>query len=77
VAEVPSVPSGFFPKPFQTESRRLEVPSEKSSTSPMVFGQPIWMFHLPFHFVRDAQELKTQLFLSSSRLVRTAAAWAV
>jgi hypothetical protein len=33
------------------------------------------MFHLPFHFVRDAQELKTLLFRLSSRLVRIAAAW--
>jgi hypothetical protein len=35
------------------------------------------MFHLPFHFVRDAQELKTQLFPSSSRRVPIAAAPAV
>jgi hypothetical protein len=32
------------------------------------------MFRLPFHFVRDAQELKTQLFPLSSRRVRIAAA---
>jgi hypothetical protein len=35
------------------------------------------MFHLPFHFVRDHQELKTRLFPSSSRRVRIAAALAV
>jgi hypothetical protein len=35
------------------------------------------MFHLPFHFVRDDEELKSQLFPSSSRLVRIAAALAV
>jgi len=34
------------------------------------------MFHLPFHFVRDVQELKTRLFRSSSRRVRIAAALA-
>ncbi|MGA9780386.1 MAG: hypothetical protein WBS33_19180 [Verrucomicrobiia bacterium] len=35
------------------------------------------MFHLPFHFVRDDQELKKQLFPSSSRRVHIAAALAV
>jgi hypothetical protein len=35
------------------------------------------MFHLPFHFVRDDQELKKLLFFSSSRRVRIAAALAV
>jgi hypothetical protein len=35
------------------------------------------MFHLPFHFVRDHQELKTRLFPLSSRRVRIAAALAV
>jgi hypothetical protein len=35
------------------------------------------MFHLPFHFVREAQELKTRLFPSSSRPVRIAAALAI
>jgi hypothetical protein len=35
------------------------------------------MFHLPFHFVRDDQELKKQLFPSSSRRVRIAAALAI
>jgi hypothetical protein len=35
------------------------------------------MFHLPFHFVRDDQELNAQLFPSSSRRVRIAAALAV
>ena len=34
------------------------------------------MFHLPFHFVRDAQELKSRLFPSSSRRVPIAAALA-
>jgi hypothetical protein len=42
----------------------------------VVFGQQIWMFHLPFHFVRDQQELNTLLFPSSSRPVRIAAALA-
>jgi len=32
------------------------------------------MFHLPFHFVGDQQELQVQLFPSSSRPVRIAAA---
>jgi hypothetical protein len=50
---------------------------QKSSTLAVVFGQQVWMFHQPFHFVRDAQELKNQLFPSSSRRVRTAAALAV
>jgi hypothetical protein len=35
------------------------------------------MFHLPFHFVRDDLALKAQLFYSSSRPVRIAAALAV
>jgi hypothetical protein len=35
------------------------------------------MFHLPFHFVRDDQELTAQLFPSSSRPVRIAAALGV
>jgi len=30
------------------------------------FGQQVWMFHLPFHFVRDDQELKKLLFLKQS-----------
>jgi hypothetical protein len=34
------------------------------------------MFYLPFHFVRDQQELNAQLFLSSSRRVPIAAALA-
>jgi hypothetical protein len=34
------------------------------------------MFHLPFHFVRDEQELNAQLFPSSSRRVRIVAALA-
>jgi hypothetical protein len=37
-------------------------------------GKQSGMFHLPFHFVRDAQELSKQLFPSSSRLVRIATA---
>ena len=37
-------------------------------------GQQVWMFHLPFHFVRDNRELDARLFLSSSRGVRIAAA---
>ena len=47
-----------------------------SSTVVMVFGQQVGMFHLPFHFVRDQQELNTLLFPSSSRRVRIAAALA-
>jgi hypothetical protein len=46
---------------------------QKSSTNHFRFGQQGRMFHLPFHFVRDAQELKTKLFPSSSRFVRIAA----
>jgi len=49
----------------------------KSSTTQVPFGQEVGMFHRPFHFVRDDQELNTQLFPSSSRRVRIAAALAV
>jgi hypothetical protein len=52
------------------------VPSEKTRRT--ILGSAAkGMFHLPFHFVRDAQELKPQLFPSSSRRVRTAAALAI
>jgi hypothetical protein len=66
----------FFPNPVQP-SPAVGQCRQKSSTLAVVFGQQVWMFHRPFHFVRDAQELKTQLFPSSSRRVRIAAALAV
>jgi len=49
---------------------------KKGSTSFLVFGQQGGMFQRPFHFVRDAEALRTALFPSSSRRVRNAAAWA-
>ena len=49
---------------------------QKNSTNHIPLRQLIWMFHLPFHFVRDDQELNARFFPSSSRRVRIAAAWA-
>ena len=57
-------------------SRAVGPGRKKGSTIPVAFRQEGEMFRLPFHFVRDAQELKTQLFPLSSRCVRIAAAGA-
>jgi hypothetical protein len=48
---------------------------QKSSTGAVVFGQPVWMFHRPFHFVRDDQELNTRLFRSNSSAAPAAVKW--
>jgi hypothetical protein len=64
----------------QTSLNRVAPPGsavKKSSTAPVAFGQQGRMFHLPFHFVRNDLELNAQLFPSSSRRVRIAAALAV
>jgi len=37
-----------------------------------VFGQPVGMFHRPFHFVRDEPALKDTLFPSNSSAVHAA-----
>ena len=39
---------------------------QKNSTEPVGFRQAVWMFHRPFHFVRDHDELNTRLFRSNS-----------
>jgi hypothetical protein len=46
---------------------------QKSSTRAVVFGQPVGMFHRPFHFVRDHDELNTRLFPSNSSAAPAAA----
>ncbi|MEI6196306.1 MAG: hypothetical protein WCS42_18460, partial [Verrucomicrobiota bacterium] len=38
-----------------------------------ILRQPVWMFHRPFHFVRDNDELSTRLFLSNSSAAPAAA----
>jgi hypothetical protein len=50
---------------------------QKKLDEPFPVRAAMGMFHLPFHFVRDDQELNAQLFPSSSRRVRIAAALAV
>jgi hypothetical protein len=76
VDEVPSAPSFFFSNLSEPSPAVLKC-RKKSWTLAVVFGQPVGMFHLPFHFVRDDQELTTQLFPSSSRRVHIAAALVV
>jgi hypothetical protein len=39
----------------------------------MVFGQQVWMFHLPFHFVRDPDLLQARLFRLNSSAAPAAA----
>lgn len=74
-AKCRQAPSCFFLKPFWIESRRRAVPSKKSSTTPVAFGQQVWMFHLPFHFVRDHDELNVRFFRSSSSAAPAAEKW--
>lgn len=46
---------------------------KKGSPLVGVFGQPVAMFHRPFHFVRDESALNDTLFPSSSSAVPAAA----
>jgi hypothetical protein len=65
VGEAPSVPSFFSLNPLEP-SPAAGSAVQKNSTEPVVFGQPVRMFHLPYHFVRDRRELTTRLFRSNS-----------
>jgi hypothetical protein len=76
VAEVPSAPSFFSLNPFEP-SPAVRKCRQKKLDEPFPVRAAMGMFHLPFHFVRDDQELNAQLFPSSSRRVRIAAALAV
>jgi hypothetical protein len=76
VAEVPSAPSSFSLNPLEPSSAVGKCRAKKLDDSGC-FQAAMGTFHLPFHFVRDAQELKNQLFSSSGRRVRTAAALAI
>lgn len=40
--------------------------AKKISTLTIVFRQQVWMFHLPFDFVRDHEQLQARLFPSNS-----------
>jgi hypothetical protein len=65
VGEAPSAPSYLFLNPLEP-SPAAGSAVQKNSTEPVGFRQPVWMFHLPFHFVRDQRELTTRLFRSNS-----------
>jgi len=66
----------FFPNPLEPSSAVGQCRAKKLDDSGCIQAAK-GMFHLPFHFVRDHQELKIQLFPSSSRRVHIAAALAV
>jgi hypothetical protein len=76
VGEVPSAPSFVFSNLSEPSCAAGQC-CQKKLDELFPIRAAMGMFHLPFHFVRDAQELKTQLFPSSSRPVRTAAALAI
>jgi hypothetical protein len=67
------VPSSPYPESSSIEFRRREVPSKKNSTVLPAFGQQGWMFHQPFHFVRDESALQDALFRSNSSAAPAAA----
>ena len=66
-------PSPFFLNPLESSCAVGAVPSKKISTLTIAFGQQMWMFHLPFHFMRDNDELKARLFRSNSSAAPAAA----
>jgi hypothetical protein len=76
VGEVPSAPSFPFLNPIQPSPAAGQC-REKKLDDCRGLRAAKGMFHLPFQFVRDTQELKTRLFPSSSRRVRIAAALVV
>ena len=69
---MPSAPSFFFSNLSEPSPAVLKC-RKKSWTLAVVFGQPVGMFHLPFHFVRDDAALQSRLFHSNSSAVPAAA----
>jgi hypothetical protein len=65
------VPPPFFSNLLES-SPAVRKRRKKISTEAVILGQQMRMFHLPFHFVRDPDQLQARLFCSSSSAVPAA-----
>ncbi|MGO9002546.1 MAG: hypothetical protein ACLQHM_11305 [Limisphaerales bacterium] len=72
MGEVPSSAVSPFSQTFLKRVAPLRSAVKKISTEAVLLGQQVWMFHLPFHFVRDNDELKARFFRSNSSAVPAA-----